>query len=143
MRREDVIDLIGRIPESDHPKIQILLRTGMTITTDAFVRFEDLFLVVRGRETGQTEDGRGFFVPYEEIQCLKIDREVSLAELAALFGDEPQAAGQPQPPAVTPAPVATPAPAAPLDPTEIARRNLLERLRAARTAATAPRNGGR
>jgi hypothetical protein len=145
MRREDLVDLIGRIPEADHAKLQLVLRNGMTISTDAILRFEDYYVVVRGREAGQTEENRAFFIPFDEVLCLKIERIVQLAELAAMYGMELPNNAKPQSASPTDekapaAETAPPPPSAPVDPAEIAKQNLLARLRAARTAATAARS---
>jgi hypothetical protein len=145
MRREDVIDLVGRIPEADHAKLQLVLRSGLAITADTFVRFEEFYLLLRGREAGNADDGRAFFVPYDELVCIKIERVMKLSEMTAMYGEEepagaqPAAAGAATASAITPAPVETPVPSAPLDPNEIARQNLLARIRAARTMAGAPK----
>jgi len=150
MRREDVIDLIGRIPEVDHAKLQVVLRSGIGLSADTFVRFEPFYMAMRGREAGNTEENRAFFVPYDEIICIKLERVVKLSELAAMYGESPPAGSQPQAaataePPTTPVPAATPAPTAPLDPAEIAKQNLLERIRAARSMAGngAPRPAGK
>jgi hypothetical protein len=147
MRREDVIDLIGRIPEADHSKLQLVLRSGLAITADTFVRFEEFYVVLRGREAGNADDGRAFFVPYDELVCLKIERVLNVSELTALYGEEEPAGTQPTAAstasATTPPPTETPVPTAPLDPNEIARQNLLARIRAARSITAAPRPAGK
>lgn len=140
MRREDVIDLLGRIPEIDHPKLQVVLRSGLGVTADTFVRFEPFYLAMRGREAGNVEENRGFFIPYDEIICIKLERMVKVSELYAMYGQTPPVLEQPAATsaeaAAAAAPPVTPAPSAPLDPAEIAKQNLLERIRAARSMAT-------
>jgi hypothetical protein len=147
MRREDVVDLIGRIPEADHAKLQIVLRSGQGVSVDTFVRFEPHYMALRGREAGNPEENRAFFIPYDEVVCVKLERVVKLSEIAAMYGDELPAASLAEAaetpgPVVTPSPTVTPAPAAPLDPAEIAKQNLLERIRAARSMTMAG-NGAR
>lgn len=145
MRREDCEDLFQKIPRDYHPQINLILRGQGMITVDVLIRFESHYVVLRGREQGSTDEGRAFFVPYEEIAYLRLERVVKLSELKSMYGEtghvdaedallvaEEKATG-----AETPAVDAkTPAPAqssvGPTDPAAIARQNLLERIRAAR-----------
>jgi hypothetical protein len=146
MRREDLTELFGRLPAVEHPKVQLIVRNGPMLSVDTVVRFEPTYVVFRGREGGQTDDERGFFVPYDEIVFLKWERAVKLSELTGLYGTEqptvPQA--QPSDPAAivtTPALMAnppltaTPSPAPAATPAEIARQNLLARIKAAKSIA--------
>ena len=102
---------------------------------DTLVRFEEQYVTLCGaREAGQTEENRAFFVPYDEVQFLKIDRAADVSEMDFYCTEwnRPTIA-QPQPAnpgsTTTPGPVGTPAPSAPpQDPTEIARQNRLDRI---------------
>lgn len=161
MRREDCQEMFKRIPEGYHPQINLILRGQGMITVDVLVRFEPHYVVLRGREQGSTDEGRAFFVPYEEIAYFRLERVVKLGELKAMYGEtgyvdaedallsaedkeaaaaaEPVAAGVD---AKTPPPA--PAPIGPTDPAAIARQNLLDRIRAARAnvgGATGKLNG--
>jgi hypothetical protein len=146
VRKEDIVDIVNRVPERDHQKVQFITKTGMQLNVESFARFEPTYVVFRGREGGQTDEGRGFFVPYDDIVFLKIERSVKLSELKSFYGevvaqeldlskaDFPSDSAPTQTP--LPAPVAAPASkSAPLDPTQIAKQNLLARIRAARNAA--------
>jgi hypothetical protein len=148
VRKEDVTDICSRVPERDVAKIQFLLRNGMQLNVENFARFETHYVVFRGREGGQTDEGRGFFVPYEDILTVKIERIVKVGELKAMYGEslgedvkmqEVEVSEEEKAAAIakTPLPsvVTTPGP---VDPTQIARQNLLARIRAARTAAGVP-----
>ena len=144
MRREDCEDLFKRIPLLFHPQVNLILRGQGMMTVDTVIRFEPHYLVLRGREQGSTDEGRAFFIPYEEIAYLRIERVLKLGELKKMFGEEgfvdaedvlgqqveadQKAAEEKAAPAATPAP----APSPPQDPAEIARQHLLERIRAAR-----------
>jgi hypothetical protein len=105
--------------------------------------------VFRGREGGSTDEGRGFFVPYEEISYVRLERVVKVSEIRRMFGEtgvvdeedvfgvnavasdklraEPKSAGVDT---QTPPPGASPL--ASQDPAAIAKQNLLDRIRAAR-----------
>ena len=151
MQRDTLYDLLTKIPKFDISKTVLTLRFNASITLDLVVRFEEHYLVVRGREAGTNDDGRAFFVPYDEIVFVKLDRTVKLSELQTMYGEKVtnedesildreadiaaeakhSADGKPGPKDIA---VTTPAPA--MDPAAIAKQNLLARIRAARTAAS-------
>jgi hypothetical protein len=141
MRREDVVDILGRTPEADLTKTQFLLRTGQAISLDTLIRFEPTYLVARGREAGNQDEGRGFFLPYDDIIFMKIERQMTIVELDTMFADRPDThakrnAGKVKPNATESDAVAeTPQPQV-MDPTAIAKQNLLERIRAAKSVTT-------
>ena len=85
MRREDLTEMLNRIPEVDHPKVQLIMRAGPMLSVDTVIRMEPTYLVMRGREGGQTDDERGFFVPYDEILYIKLERAMKLAEMAGMY----------------------------------------------------------
>ena len=145
MRREDCMDLFQRIPEDYHAQINLILRGQGMITVDVVVRFEPHYLVLRGREQGSTDEGRAFFVPYEELAYFRLERVVKLGELKKMYGETgyidsedallktevlPAMDGAPPIDSKTPLPSASPID--PTDPGAIARQNLLDRIRAAR-----------
>jgi hypothetical protein len=145
MRREDCLDLFKRIPEAYHAQVNLILRGQGMITVDVVIRFEPHYLVLRGREQGSTDEGRAFFVPYEELAYLRLERVVKLGEIKEMYGEtgyvdsedallkgEEKAAadGATGVDAKTPPPSATPL--GPTDPAAIARQNLLDRIRSAR-----------
>lgn len=145
MRKEDCLDLFKRIPEESHAQVNLILQNGLMLTIEAIVRFESAYMVFRGREGGNTDEGRAFFVPYDEICYLKIERAVRIGELKKMYGEEgyvdaedrlstPEAAtpAQPAAPGAAPAAAPPPVPSGPSDPASIAKQNLLERIRAAR-----------
>ena len=87
MRREDCVDLFAKIPASYHPQINLILRGQGMITVDVVVRFEQGYVVLRGREQGSTDEGRAFFVPYDEIAYFRIERVMKLGEMKAMYGE--------------------------------------------------------
>ena len=151
MRREDCVEMFQRIPEKFHPQINLVMRNQSVISIDVAVRFEPTYAVVRGREGGTTDEGRAFFVPYDEIAYLRIERVMRLSDLKSMYGEtgyvdaedklgqeaEAEAAQKAQAQAITDTPPPTPSPLPmPSDPASIARQNLLDRIRAARASAT-------
>lgn len=148
MRREDCLELFKRIPEDMQPQVNLVLSNSFVLTVETVARFEETFLVFRGREGGTSDEGRAFFVPYEQICYVRIEREVRLGELKRMFGetgyvDAEDRLNKPAETASTgskpgaDAAVATPAPVAmnASDPASIAKQNLLDRIRAARANA--------
>ncbi len=141
MLREELVDILGRIPEVDHPKIQFVMQNGSMMSLDILVRMESTYLVMRGREAGNQDEGRAFFVPYVDISFLKIERVMTLVEMDAMYSDQPgnvkRAAKEPRPDYEADAILAQPS--APQDPASIAKQNLLERIRAAKSISTTPK----
>jgi len=131
MRREDVADLFHRLPDNDLSKMHLVMQAGLNVCIDCVMRMEPHYAVVRGREAGNQDDGRLFFVPFEQIVYIRLERNVKAAEVEEWYRDLPamsRRAGE-----VSVSLIDTPLPDAPLDPAEIARQNLLERIRAARS----------
>ena len=145
MLREQCWTLLNVIPEADLTKTSLMLKNGISINIDTIFRKEKDYLLVRGREAGSNDEGRAFFLPYEEISYIKIEKMVRLNELRAIYGEALQAGGladadddelaQIPQPATTLKPTVPLAPAAALDPAAVAKANLLERIRHARTSA--------
>jgi hypothetical protein len=131
MTSAEWIDMLRVLPDTEHGKLVIVLRNGTELCVDTVVRFENKFLVLRGRQGGQVEDARGFFVPYDQMLCLRLDRIVKVEELNGFFGDDAAMApaalgdnGRAREPAAAMVP-------APTDPAA-ASKLLLERIRQAR-----------
>ncbi len=150
MKRDAVYELLSKIPKVDIAKTVLTLRFHAAITLDLVIRYEDEYFVVRGREAGSNDEGRAFFVPYDEILFVKLDRAVRLSEMQRMYGvpvtsdDESildrEAEGTAEAKSggtdkAGPKDVATITPAPAMDPAAIAKQNLLARIRAARTAA--------
>lgn len=128
------IDMLRLIPEAEHGKLVIVLRNGTELCVDTIVRFEEQFLVLRGRQGGTVEEARGFFVPYDQMLCLRLDRIVKVEEIQEFFGPTestltPAARETPLVP-----PSNQPTPTVPTDPA-VASRLLLERIRAVRASS--------
>lgn len=137
MTNADWVLLFRRIPETDHARVVITLITGVDLYIDAFYRLEEGFVVLKGRFGGSTDEGRGFFVPYTEILCVRIDRVVKEEEIQEYFPESPTLArksGSLETPIIPPS--ERPTPTVPTDPAA-ASKLLLERIRAVRaTSAT-------
>ncbi len=89
MQKEDWIELFKLIPEHYHSKLVLNLTSGADVCVDTLLRFEREFLVFRGRFGGSTDEGRGFFVPYQNIVCCRIETTVRGSEMLEMFGVTP------------------------------------------------------
>ena len=142
MRREDLLDIIGRLRPGDITSTVLALTDGRAITIDTLIRPESEYVVVRGRESGTTDEGRAFFVPYVEIRFVKLDKPVRPNQVRRMYGEAVELDGEESHEAAAAAAATSSdenddsAPSAqPLDPAAIAKQNLLDRIRAARTSA--------
>jgi len=152
MRRDDLVDMFKRLPETMHQYVNLVMRNQAALAVDVVARFEPTYLVMRGREAGSTDEGRAFFVPYDEVAYVRIEQVLKLGVLKGFYGEayadtedkigqqmqaEAAAAAEAEAKNQTPSPSSqTPPPAtAPIDPASIAKQNLLDRIRAARANA--------
>src|SRR5687768_16227608 len=86
MKSTEWIETLRLIPEAEHGKLVVVLSNGSEICVDTLCRYETNFLVMRGRTGGTIEEARGYFIPYNQMVCLRIDRSIKLEELDAIFG---------------------------------------------------------
>ena len=87
MRREDCMEMFERIPEGMHPQVNLVLRNRYVLSVSMVARYEDSYIVFNGREGGTSDEGRGFFVPYDEISYIRIERPVRVGELKLMYGE--------------------------------------------------------
>ncbi len=145
MRREDCVELFKRIPETSHAQVNFVLHNQFVLCVDIVVRFEPTYVVFRGREGGTTDEGRAFFVPYEEIAYFRLERVVRIGELKQMYGEsghidaedrlskgETQEEKAETAKLVSDSQTPPPSNGIPLDPAGIAKQNLLDRIRATR-----------
>ena len=140
MSNSEWIELFRLVPEHEHNKLVIVFQSGMEICVDTLVRFEKQFAVMRGRMAGTIEESRGFFVPYEQMLCLRLERVVKSEELQEIFSNAPFKIDTPATKSERPtdAPIARsshPTPLAPTDPAA-ASRLLMEKIKAARAISS-------
>jgi hypothetical protein len=162
MGRDDCMEMFEKIPEGMHPYVNLVLRNGFSLAVSMVARYEQNYVVFSGREGGTSDEGRGFFVPYDEISYIRIERPIRVGELKSMYGEtgyqdmedrldamtreaDRKAEGQINPITPAPLPVANGTPIMASDPAAIARQNLLDRIRAARAnvAGTTGKLSGR
>jgi hypothetical protein len=134
MTSDEWIDMFHLIPEGEQ-KLVIILHNGTELCVDTIVRFELSFMVLRGRAGGSIDEARGFFVPYDQISCLRVDRMLKVEDLQAMLGTDGEIGQEAETPVTR---SERPTPVAPTDPAA-ASRLLLERIRATRANAAPPR----
>ena len=142
MTNQEWIDMLRKIPEEDQNALVLVLQNGSEISVDTMFRFEHNFLILRGRVGGTTDEGRAFFVPYDQMLYFRIERVTVLSELRDMLGTSTGLAAAVVPETgILASPVPEPPPIAPAGPAvtdATANRNaLLDRIRAARTTQVA------
>jgi hypothetical protein len=153
MQSGDWIALFHRIPRGEHDNLAVTTIAGVEIAVQTILRVEPAYVLVRGRQTGVTDCGGFFFVPYAQILFLGFQKPVNEAVLRAMYGErraDEALATAPPPSPVEPAAAAEvsapPAPAQPAAPAATApaapaanksgvmnKAALLERLRSRRS----------
>lgn len=158
MTNAEWVEMLNVIPTEQQNQIVLVLHNGCEVMVETIARIEANFLVIRGRVGGTIEEGRGFFLPFSQMLYMRLEREVKISELKAMFGesfaDRKSALDEPETEVVIeevlastePTPVAPaggkrpPVPAAGDDPSAIARTLLMERIRAGRNAISRTEN---
>jgi len=139
MTNQEWIDMLRVIPEEDQNTLMLVLNNGSEVSVDTFYRFEPNFLIMRGRVAGSTDEGRGFFIPYDQMVYLRIERVIKVEDLRNLMGGAVSNHAPDRPPIVVPEQV-VPLPNLPVAGDPSATRNaLLDRIRAARATQMAGR----
>lgn len=85
------IALLRRLPADQHAHLAIVTTIGVEIIVQAILHIEEDYLTVRGRLSGSQDANRAYFVPFDQINFLGLQREVTEAEVKALFDDAPAA----------------------------------------------------
>jgi hypothetical protein len=136
------LDVLKRIPAEEQDNLFFSIDSGTEISLQRILRFEEEFMLVRGRIGGTTDMGRVFVVPYSRIAFAMFNAEVLDEKLAEMFGEiilngkepavlsasTPGDDGVPDSPPVKEETTAETKPA-------VATRSLRERLRARQAAA--------
>ena len=154
MQNAEWISLFRQLPLEVHHQMILAFRNRQEISIEAILRIDASYLAVRGRLGGTTEGGLMFVVPYSQLSCIYLNREVKEEEVPQLLGagngrlNVPSHTGAgraaaAQQPGERPVPAAAPVPSQPVAPAVAARNNLLERLRAARNAAQQTQASGK
>ncbi len=87
MQSHTWISLLRRIPAVQQNGIVIMTSVGTEMSIQSILRTEEYYLVFRGRMSATTDAGRLFFVPYDQIIYLGLQKEATEVDLQALYGD--------------------------------------------------------
>ncbi len=147
MQNPEWIALFRRFPSELHSQLMLVLTNRTEIAVEAICRLEPTFIAVRGRMGGTTESGLLFMLPYDQLSGVYSSRELKESEVQAILSaasdaQREAAVGEnldkPSPSANGASKMVVPSFGRAPESTSVARNNLLERLRAARAAATPP-----
>jgi hypothetical protein len=154
------INLIRQFPQSVHNNLTFITRIGREVSVQNIFRIEADYIVLRGRLSGTTDEGRVFILPYDEVHALGFQKTMKEHEFEALFnGRDPkqavdpkaaetaEAAGapapqEPPPKAAQPTPLPVSAPAEAKQGKPPSKVLLLERVRARLAAANQAKTEG-
>jgi hypothetical protein len=87
MQAAQWIELLQKIPTEDHEILLVGTASGIEISLQSILRIEPEYLLVRGRLSGTTEQGRVFILPYDRLTYLHFTREVPDEKLMRIFGE--------------------------------------------------------
>jgi hypothetical protein len=116
MQHATWIGLLHLIPRERHDALVVVTTIGIEITLQAIFRIEPEYVVVRGRLAGSLEAGRVFFLPYDQINFLGFHKEMTEAQIQALYGVPVAGAADGSETPAAPAEEAAPPAAVPLEP---------------------------
>jgi len=146
MQNAEWISLFRQFPAELHAQLVVVLNNRMEVSVETIFRVDQACLLVRGRMGGTTDGGMLFAVPYSQMSAVYLVRQIEEEQVERIFGSSAPAkpltrsALDGERPGPQNGSQTTPVPAfgKPPEATAVARNNLLERLRAARQAATPP-----
>jgi hypothetical protein len=149
------VALLRRVPTALHNSLMLITTVGTEVAVQDIFRLDDEFMVLRGRMSGTTDNGRVFVIPYDQLHYVGFQKLLSPTELQAFLDPAIAAPIEPapvieQPTAATPAAEDKPAPEPPPQPAPVppaqapeqapeppSRVVLLQRVRARLAAAQA------
>ena len=89
------IRLFRRIPEELHNTLALGLVTGEEIVVQQLIRMEGEFVIIRGRMSGSTAEGRIMLVPYAQLTLVALNKPLVESEVQAIFGQSESGASAP------------------------------------------------
>jgi hypothetical protein len=108
------IALIRQFPQSVHNNLTFITRIGREVSVQNIFRIEPDYIVVRGRLSGTTDEGRVFILPFDEMHALGFQKPMKEHEFEAVFnGLDPKQAVDPKAAETEQAAAASPEPQEP------------------------------
>ena len=68
------LQLLPNLPQSWKESLVVKTISGTELSVQSIVRIDELFVVIRGRVAGTTEQGQVYFVPIDRIETICIQR---------------------------------------------------------------------
>jgi hypothetical protein len=86
MQASSWIALLRRIPASQHDNLMLVTSAAVEIMVQRIIRLEDEFLLIRGRNSGSTDQGRVMMIPYTQLNYIGFQKALLEKEIQAIFG---------------------------------------------------------
>lgn len=83
------LDLLNRIPASHYDSLALGLVTGGEVVVQQVIKMEKDFVIVRGRMSGSTAEGRVLIVPYSHLTMVAFNNRMTEPEIQEIFGKAP------------------------------------------------------
>jgi hypothetical protein len=83
------IDLVRTIPSELHASLTFLMQNHAEINSQNVVRLVEQFIVLRGRLAGSTDGGMIFFLPYDQITAISVNKPTKAEAAYAWFPNAP------------------------------------------------------
>ncbi len=79
--------LLRLVPPKDQDNLMLLTSNRTEFAVQAILRLDPDFLIIKGRLAGSQDQGRVFFIPYEQIDHIGFYRAVKDVEFNQMFAD--------------------------------------------------------
>jgi hypothetical protein len=83
------LELLRLLPEAQHQNLLIMTADASEVFVSDIVRMEPEYLVLRGRVGGTSDTGLVFFVPYDRIAFVRLQKPVPEELVYGLYGMQP------------------------------------------------------
>ncbi len=79
--------LLRLVPAKDQDNLMLLTSNRTEFAIQAILRFDPDFLIIKGRLAGSQDQGRVFFIPYEQIDHIGFYRAFKDTEFNEMFAE--------------------------------------------------------
>ena len=79
--------LLRLVPPKDQDNLMLLTSNRTEFAIQAILRLDPDFLIIKGRLAGSQDQGRVFFIPYEQIDHIGFYRAFKDTEFNEMFAD--------------------------------------------------------